>query len=423
MKTKLLLTFITSSLLLLGCDSDDKKEKEENTQSSGNLTLSFKQSSTGEAEYLLQENNLLSGEISAQGSGNEQQGWNFYYTVGNTLFASGYESKETSSYTLGDDKKIKKLNTFISDIRLEMFGNVDNTSLLAADLPRADISFTRNLYVVSAKTGKITSKHSITIEGKRATGKEKGWVPAPYSLLVRDNKLFVAFHKLGDTAKTSSDNRTPYPNEAVVAVFDYPLTGDNAATPIKVIKDTRTSMIGVNGNATNMIQTESGDIYSFSNGSKAAGFDPASDKPSGILRIKKGATDFDPDYFFNIEQATNGGKVFWMDKIGNNKALARIMTVNEEAEKAWYSASSKNFFTLKLALIDFEAKTVSFVKDLPLHQKRYTSPIEVINGKVYLSIETKESSHIYEYDIATNTAKKGAKILGKTVKGIYDLGN
>lgn len=423
MKNKTLLTFIIPSLLLLGCGSDDKKDKEENTQSSGNLTLSFKQSSKGEAEYLLQENDLLSGEISAQGSGNEQQGWNFYYAVGNTLFVSGYTNKETSSYVLGDDKKIKKLNTFLFEKPLEMFGNVNNKFLLAADFPRADTSFTRNLYVVSAETGKITSKHSITIEGKRATEGEKGWVPAIHSLLVRGDKLFVAFHKLGDTAKTSSDSKTPYPNEAVVAVFDYPLTGDNAATPIKVIKDTRTSMIGVNGNATNMIQTASGDIYSFSNGSKAAGFDPASNKPSGILRIKKGATDFDPDYFFNIEQATNGGKIFWMDKIGNNKALARIMTVNEEAEKAWYSASSKNFFTLKLALIDFEAKTVNFVEGVPLHQKRYTSPIEVINGKVYLSIETKESSHIYEYDIATNTAKKGAKMVGKTVKGVYDLGN
>ena len=65
-------------------------------------------------------------------------------------------------------------------------------------------------------------------------------------------------------------------------------------------------------------------FYSFSTSALSAGFTAAT-KPSGILRIKNGATEFDKDYFFDVENAPNGGKLFWMDYLGNGKAIARII--------------------------------------------------------------------------------------------------
>ena len=76
----------------------------------------------------------------------------------------------------------------------------------------------------------------------------------------------------------------------------------------KIIYDERTSPIGVNGHSTGIEQTENGDIYSFSTSALSAGFTLAT-KPSGILRIKNGETEFDQDYFFNVEEATNGGSL------------------------------------------------------------------------------------------------------------------
>ena len=76
---------------------------------------------------------------------------------------------------------------------------------------------------------------------------------------------------------------------------------------------------------------------------------------------------------------------------------------------------------MKLVLIDLQAQTVTDVDGVPIHQKRWTSPLEIIDGKVFLSIETAEGSHIYEYDIATNTATQGAEFIGKTIKGFYNL--
>jgi len=68
-----------------------------------------------------------------------------------------------------------------------------------------------------------------------------------------------------------------------------------------------------------------------------------------------------------------------------------------------------------------EGKTVTDVANIPLHAKRYTSPILVENGKAYVSIETASDAFVYQIDIETATGTKGAKIKGKTIKGFYKL--
>jgi len=244
---------------------------------------------------------------------------------------------------------------------------------------------------------------------------------------VRDDKMFVPFHKLDDLGYYT----TPDADTAYVAVYDYPL--EEGAEPLKVISDTRTSHIGVNGMTTSLITADSGDIYSFSNGTVSGGFNPASSKPSGILKIANGETEFDTDYFFNIEEATDGGTIFWFDYVSGNKAIARILVNEDECNAvvpteenpspcSW-AAYGKNFFNQKLVVIDLVEQTVTDVADVPLHAKRYTSPINIIDGKIYVSIETADDAYVYQVDVDTATAVKGAKIEGKTVKGFFDLFN
>ena len=149
-----------------------------------------------------------------------------------------------------------------------------------------------------------------------------------------------------------------------------------------------------------------------------AGFAPASSKPSGILRIRAGSTAFDPDYFFDIEAATGGGKIFWFDHIGGNKAIARILT--DDSGGLW-TAYGRDVFNQKLVIIDLAAQTVTDVANVPLHAKRYSSPVTVKDGKVYVSIETASEAYVYQVDIDAATATRGAKINGKTIKGFYFL--
>ena len=80
-----------------------------------------------------------------------------------------------------------------------------------------------------------------------------------------------------------------------------------------------------------------------------------------------------------------------------------------------------DFFNQKLVVIDLAAQTVTDVADVPLHAKRYTSPVLIDEGKAYLSIETANEAAVYVLDIATGTATKGAAIEGKTIKGFFKL--
>ncbi len=386
------------------------------------ISIGLKTEGGDEPEYLVTNDSIMEGTISAQGNGYEQLGWNFYYNVGTTLFVSGYQNSETQSYTANENDEVAELATFIFERPLVMFGSDCDETLLASDGP-SDNHSARKLYTVDAKTGLITQKIDYSIHDYDTGNPGEGTVAWPTALKVRGDYLYVPFQKLDD----AGGYYTPDADTAYVAVFHYPLEDGDA--PFKVISDVRTSNIGVNGMTTALIEAENGDLYSSSNGSISGGFNPPSTKPSGILKIKDGETEFDTDYFFNIEEATNGGKLFWFDYVGNNKALARIL-VNEDGCKAiseeddnacWWSAYSKDFFTQKLVVIDLVDKSVTDIPGVPLHQKRYTSPLNIIDGKVYVSIETAEDAYVYQIDVEAATAVKGAKIEGKTAKGFYNL--
>ena len=416
-------SLLSASIMLAACGSDS------DSPGVPGISYGFKSSAGSdgnEAEYLVTQESIMEGTLSAQGRGDEQLSWNFFYNVGDTLFVTGYGDFNTRSYAVDSNNDVSELSTFLFDKPLVMFGSVGEETFLATDSP-SDGHTSRLLYTVNAETGLVSSKTEYSIHDVDTGVPGEGTMGWATALVVRDDKMFVPFHKLDDLGYYS----TPDADTAYVAVYDYPL--EDGAEPLKVISDTRTSHIGVNGMTTSLITTDSGDIYSYSNGTVSGGFNPASTKPSGILKIANGETEFDEDYFFNIEEATDGGTVFWFDYVSNNKAIARILINEDEcnavipteanpAPCSW-AAYGKSFFNQKLVVIDLVDQTVTDVTDVPLHAKRYTSPINIIDGKIYVSIETADDAYVYQVDVETATAVKGAKIEGKTVKGFFDLYN
>ncbi len=418
-------SLLFASLVLSACGgggSSNSTETETQTQTqtatetvAPKYAFAFKESGDLETEYLILQEDIMQNTLSAENNGHEQQGWNFFYAVGNTVFVSGYDNFETSAYQLNDEGQLAKMNSFVFDSPLEMFGTADKNTLLASDQPRDGTHTTRTLYTVDATTGLVSSKTAYHIFDEDTGTVGEGTVGWASGLVVRNGELFVPFHKLDDQGYYL----TPDSDKAYVAIYDYPLS--EGASPKTIISDDRTSHIGVNGSITSLIKTESGDMYSFSSGKLGAGFSPASNKPSGLLKIASGAVEFDANYFFNIEEATNGGSIFWFDYLGNNKAIARIVVDNTD-EAAW-SFFGKDNVNQKLVIIDLAAETITDVAGVPIHHKRWSTPVEVIDGKVNVSIETADGAFVYEVDIASATAIQGAEIKGKTVKGFFDLAN
>lgn len=385
------------------CDNDDTVNP---SQPSG-ITMSLKTTGDTEPEFIVSKENIMEGTISAEGTGIEQTGWRFYYPVGKTLFASGYSEDNQCAGYVNQNGEIVKSGEFIFENALEMFGHSDDAeTLLAMEIPRAGFA-NRRLHFIDVSTVQVQK-----IVGTRIfESVEESLVAWPSALQVRGDKLFIPFHKMDADGLFT----TPSVDTAFVAVYSYP---DMGTEPEKIIYDTRTSNIGVNGATTGLIEADNGDLYSYSCGANLAGLAPAATKPSGILRIKANETEFDDTYFFNIEEATNGGKLFWFDYVGDNKAIGRILTHDEGP--VW-GAFGREIFNQKLVIIDLEAQTVTDVANVPLHAKRYASPVLVEDGKTYVSIETATDAHVYAIDIATATGTKGARIEGKTIKGFYKL--
>lgn len=397
---------IISSFAFIACDKDDSNSDPDPGVSSG-ISMSLKTTGGDETEFIVNSEDIMTGEISAVGTGIEQTGWRFYYPVGKTLFTSGYDdSNECIGYVANDEGAIVEQGKFIFNNPIEMFGHVGDDTFLGMEIIRAGYN-DRSLSIIDVEDITVTKKIGTRIFESQELG-QGAW---PTALVVRGDKLFIPFHKID----AEGNFQTPSPDEAYVAVYSYP---NVESEPEKIIMDDRTSNIGANGFTTGLITADNGDIYSYSCGSVMAGFSPGSTKPSGILRIKDGETEFDADYFLNIEDMTNGGKIFWFDYVGNGKALARIIT--EDNGIPW-DAYGRDTFNQKLVIIDLEAKTVTDVANVPLHAKRYTSPLTVEDGMVYVSIETADDAYVYKVDVASASATKGAKIIGKTIKGFYKL--
>jgi len=413
-KSKIALLCIV--VALFSCNNDGDNVIQSITSSSG-YTLALKTTGGDETEFIVNTDDLMSGEISAMDNGIELETWRFFYPVGNTLFTTGYSlDKQCVAFADNGEGLIEQKGGFVFENSLEMFGHSnDEQTFLAMETPRGTGYTKAKLHFIDVTTGYVTKIKATTIFEKKHAGEDaiEGQVAWPTALQVRDDKLFIPYNVLDAKGYYT----TPDPDKAYIAVYDYPQVGGE---PIKIIEDDRTSNIGVNGVTTGLIKTDNGDLYSFSCGAVNAGFTPASTKPSGILKINAGETEFDNDYFLNIEDITEGGKIFWFDYVGGNKAIARILT--EDNGVSWDAYSrSETAFNQKLVIIDLAAQTVTDVTNVPLHAKRYSSPVFVEDGKVYESIETATDVYIYQIDIETAVGVKGAKVIGKTVKGISKL--
>ncbi|MDR2498906.1 MAG: DUF4374 domain-containing protein, partial [Tannerellaceae bacterium] len=121
--------------------------------------------------------------------------------------------------------------------------------------------------------------------------------PNPAGMIYRDGKVFVGCMELADMPICN--------NGAYMIVID-----EATDTPEKFIADMRATSASFFDNE--IFLDEKGDIYVTCWASY--GYTPAEyGQKGGFLRIKKGATDFDTDYFFNITDMTfpavEGGKL------------------------------------------------------------------------------------------------------------------
>ncbi|WP_053405405.1 DUF4374 domain-containing protein [Persicobacter sp. CCB-QB2] len=404
--TFLLSVLSLTAVLLWSCESDETATPD---LKEAQFVVAV-EAATG-TDVLLTVDDLTTGEISPMGQGVEQPAWMTFFSGGDQIIATGYTSDNISTaYNLGADGNLLTGETLITDQGIYAATSADEEVMLAVGTTRAGYE-DRTIYVID-KNNMAISKRVLTRIDER---QEEGLVAFPTGIYRRGNQVFLSYYLMGSGEEGGIPAfATPNSNQARIAVYSYPdLVFEG------LITDDRTSDIGVYTAVTAIQETENGDLYTFSTSSNASGFFPTPTNPSGFLRIKAGASDFDEDYFFNFEQASGGLKINNAIYAGNGKMVVRTIT----DDSGLWAAYGPNTETpiCGLAIADLTTKTVTVVNDVPLHGGEWGMAHLVHEGKVYINVSDSRGGHIYQVDPETATAEKGAHIDGHYAKGIFVL--
>ncbi len=145
---------------------------------------------------------------------------------------------------------------------------------------------------------------------------------------------------------------------------------------------------------------ENGDVYVFS------GSNPGT-KKAGALVIKKGASGFDPNYYWDIETASGG---YRFRKVWHTKDDIFLLEFYNDKVSSGTASSALGIAT-QFALVDMSEKKFTWVNGLPdkseIPDLGITWPY-VFQGKVYLGVTTTtEDPRFYVLDPETGVAQKG----------------
>lgn len=209
---------------------------------------------------------------------------------------------------------------------------------------------------------------------------------------------------------------TQYPDECWVAIFE-----DETLAERKLIHTDKISYAcGRNKSQYyQMIWTaESGDVYVFSPSYAKSMADERQQTtlPAGVVRIKAGTEEFDPNYYVNIEALTNGISFLRTWYIGGSKFLM-LMYDMPLAPATTMTAS-------RLAIFDAESASLRYVEGLPSAERISgfgTAPYSE-DGKCYIAVTlTDDYPAIYAIDTATAVATKGLTVEATQIGGIGRL--
>lgn len=221
---------------------------------------------------------------------------------------------------------------------------------------------------------------------------------------VRDGKFFLPLNQVASMMEIR-----PCPGQLLVI--------DVATDKIeKSITDDRVTSLGMLGH-TNVIEDEAGNLY-FQTGPRAAMTLANPEAPAyawgeGILRIKKGDTDFDKGYHLPVNTLPSAEKgSYFMTWVygGNDKAYCFMQLPSKGG------VDKNSYFPYEISL---NAKTGKLI-DLPASNGWSATGVLRKENKIFFAIATKtEGNGIYSYDLASG--KSNAKPIVKTELPVYKI--
>ena len=398
-----MMLLMMAAFSLTSCEDDLTAEQE---TPFAPYVLSLGVTSNGNTTYyVVSTDNLMEGTINAVGKGIEQNGYHDYQQGGRSIFCiGGLGLTSATAVVRGADGLLKEQGEFVFDDKLSGFCQVDQNTMVGLELPANKESGTQlTFYTVDTNSAAILSKNTQTAV---APIDQLDW-PSLTGMMYSGGNLYVTYMPMNNMTF-----ETAYTDTCFVAVYSYPTMQFQT-----LMKDTRMGPGGSWGAFNGLLKDEADNLYVMSNSALSNGYSQST-KHAGFLRIKKGATAFDADYFFDFEAATGGLKPAHVTYVGNGLVFAEVSTLNPQtANDRWGDKS------LKCCIIDLVNQTVTDVEGIPVHNgnggRRFACLVE--NGYVYLPVSTADGVYIYRTDVATARAERGARVSTTFVGGFFAL--
>jgi len=158
---------------------------------------------------------------------------------------------------------------------------------------------------------------------------------------------------------------------------------------------------------------EQGDVYAFSSAVATKGGAITSKKPSAILRIKSGTTEFDKGYYLDIEAISGGKNITNWIYVGKGKFVVQMTT---KAEKGGYTDGKR------IGILDVYNKTYQDVTGMPelskikeISYNNYTAK----DGNAFIGVALTDAvSYVYKVNASTAVATQGLKVEGGSITAV-----
>jgi hypothetical protein len=405
--SKLILFSALIALTTFSCSSDSDKPADETgggvDTGKTKYIITATTGAAGIADYLLTADDVSTGSITTTGNGIEQDGsYRYYITAQNNFFSLLYGQGNpgaVTTYNLNAEGKLVKKSNFQAET-VHVFAAV-NKDILTIKVPRSGAASIATMYKIDAEQSLITGEAQQDTKILAGNGERAFFTWATQV----GEKVFMPYMSIkGDGVDNFG---TVNPDSTWVAVYNYP-----ELKLEKVIKDNRTSYLGAyftNG----LFQDEEGDAYGFSGAIATSNAALTSTKPSAIVKIKKGTTEFDQSYFFNVEEKSGGYKISSTSYISKGKFLVLM-----------YGNAGKNTGAVKLAIADVYNQTFTWVTNAPATLTSATTRYNIVTedgSSAVLGINTPEGNWIYTINGTTAVATRGMKVEGGQITAIQKL--
>lgn len=392
------LAFALSSLITVGCSEKDgpSPENDVHTVEPGNYLISVKAGGSSDNTYFIPVSTLEDPTLVASPVGhgleiNDNYSSNYVWNGYNQLVALKYGQGNAHlgvRVSINDKLEAEVVGPYFEiEGGFVSAGKVGNVAYTAMSGHRAKDS-------TVATINMIPMDNSEPKFGFMKVDEFKGYEGIPAQMIgIADAGEEGAFFTSLDFSLVNEEI-----DDVVVAKVNA-----KTLTPETVYTDSRLNPSGGKYRSARYSQigtTSTGDAYVFSgnyNGTKKA----------GALLIKKGADEFDQEYYFNIEDAAGGyrfRKVFYVQ--GSTFLIEFYNDKYEDNTSPGGLDASSQY-----ALVDMETKSLKWVQGLPNKTDIAADVVQwpyVDNGKIYMGLTTTlEDPRFYVIDAATAVAKPG----------------